>query len=130
MIFPKGGPVKFMSTMDFIPIKHFKLSTALQMPHLDSELSTVAGAEMFLSFDFRHCYWQLLLHRDCMDLHSLRTLDRIFTSSTVFHKTNNAVAHIQASVQAILGTIVGSFLAWKEDILMFAETEFQWLKTL
>jgi Reverse transcriptase (RNA-dependent DNA polymerase) len=77
----------------------------------------------FATFDLSQGYWQLSLDADSQDCQSFITPDGVFTPTRVLHGTTNAVPHMQACMQGILGDLSDSILAWLDDLLMHAIDE-------
>lgn len=127
LIVPQEGSTKFRSTVDLRP---FNIPTPWPIPYLDSEFRRVAGLSIFASFDFSHGYWQLDLKEDSRDCQSSITPDGVYTPTRVFHVTKNGVAHIQSSVQEILGKLANWVIIWLDDLLMFSKSEAQLLESL
>lgn len=58
-----------------------------------------------------------------MDCKSFIPPDGFYTPTRVFHGTTNALAHIQDSMQAVLGNFEETMIVCLEDLLMFAKSE-------
>jgi Reverse transcriptase (RNA-dependent DNA polymerase) len=93
------------------------------MPHLESELSRVAGSQIFSTFDLSHGYWQLELSESSRDCQSFITPDGVYTPTRVLHGASNAVAHMQSSIQGILGDLSELMLVWLDDLLLYSRDE-------
>jgi hypothetical protein len=123
LLVPKDGPTQFRFTVDLRPVNKATISSSWPMPHLESELGRVAGSQFFATFDLSNGYWQLELHENSRDCQSFITPDGVYTPTRVLHGSSNDVAHIQSSLQGILGDLSPFILAWLDDLFLHAPTE-------
>jgi hypothetical protein len=100
------------------------------MPHLESELSRLSGSKFFATFDLSHGYWQVSLDEGSQAFQSFITPDGVYTPIRVLHGTNNAVPHMQASLQELLGPLYDNVLAWLDDLLLHTTSESELLSLL
>jgi len=103
------------------------------MPDIEVELSKLAGAKYFGTFDFSHGYWQLPLDKDSQATQSFITPNGIYTPTRVLHGTSNATMHMQAEVNAIIQKdeiLLAHLIAWLDDVLAYASTIGEYLDTL
>jgi Reverse transcriptase (RNA-dependent DNA polymerase) len=93
------------------------------MPHLESELSRVAGSQIFSTFDLIHGYWQLELSESSRYCQSFITPDGVYTTTRLLHGASNAVSHMQSSIQGILGDLSADMLACLDGLLLYSRDE-------
>jgi Reverse transcriptase (RNA-dependent DNA polymerase) len=119
LLVPKEGPGNFRFTVDLRPVNRVTVAISWQMPHLESDLGRVSGSQYFSTFDLSSGYWQLDLHEDSRDYQSFITPDGLFTPTRVLHGASNAVAHMQSSLQGILGSMSSSIMSWLDDLFLY-----------
>jgi len=93
------------------------------MPDVEVELTKLAGAKCFATFDFSHGYWQLPLHQASQETQTFITPDGLFTPTRVLHGTSNATMHMQAEINAIIGSdpvLKKHAIIWLDDVLLFS----------
>jgi Reverse transcriptase (RNA-dependent DNA polymerase) len=105
------------------PVNKVTIASSWPMPYLESELSRVAGSQIFSTFDLCHGYWQLELSESSRDCQSFITPDGIYTPTSVLHGASNAVSHMQSPMQGILGDLSADILAWLDDLLLHSRDE-------
>eukprot|EP00171_Calliarthron_tuberculosum_P020988 IDg20988t1 len=76
------------------------------MPNLEHELHKLSRAVCYANFDLSHAYWQLPLAQEIQESQSFITPFGVFTPTRVLHATSNAVAHLEASVHAIIPSCI------------------------
>ena len=133
LVVPKPGPEKFRFTVDLRPVNKETLPKAWPMPHLDVEMSKLAGSSIYATFDLSSGYWQLELKDSSQECQSFITPDGVFTPTRVLHGTTNAVVHLQSAMQGVLLSqpqLAESLLVWLDDCLLYSKTEEEHLKYL
>jgi hypothetical protein len=123
LLVPKEGPSQFRFTVDLRPVNKATIPSSWPMPHLESELGRVAGLYFFATFDLSNGYWQLELHEDSRDCQSFITPDGVYMPTRILHGSSNAVAHMQSSLQGVLGDLSQFILSWLDDLFLHASTE-------
>jgi RNase H-like domain found in reverse transcriptase/Reverse transcriptase (RNA-dependent DNA polymerase) len=100
------------------------------MPHLESQLASLAGSKYFATFDLVQGYWQLQLHPEAQECQSFTTLEGIFTPTRVLHGNSNSVAYLQSCMDAMLLPLADQMIVWLDDVLTHARSEEKLLATL
>lgn len=123
LLVPKPGPAKFRFTVDLRPVNKYTVKHQFPMPNVEQELTKLANAQHYATFDLSHGYWQLPLHENSQALQTFITPDGLYSPTRVLHGTTNAVTHLQSCLTEILPeTLVGAVLHWLDDILAHGET--------
>jgi len=133
LLVPKDAPSRFRFTVDLRPVNRFTVKYQYPMPDIEVELSKLAGAKYFGTFDFSHGYWQLPLDPDSQATQSFITPNGIFTPTRVIHGTSNATMHMQAEVNSLIqkdSVLTQHLLAWLDDVLAYADTIEKYLGAL
>jgi len=123
LLVPKPGESRFRFTVDLRPVNRYTIKYQFPMPDVEVELTKLAGAKYFATFDFSHGYWQLPLHKDSQESQTFITPDGLFSPTRVLHGTSNATMHMQAEVNAIIGSdpiLKRHSITWLDDVLLFA----------
>jgi Reverse transcriptase (RNA-dependent DNA polymerase) len=100
------------------------------MPHLESQLASLAGSKYFATFDLLQGYWQLPLHPDAQECQSFTTHEGIFTPTRVLHGNYNSVAYLKSCMDTMLLPLADQVIVWLDDVLTNARSEAELLATL
>jgi len=130
VIVPKAGPSKFRMTFDYRPVNAVTNQTVWPMPHIESELSDMAGSTCFASIDFPSGYWQLPLHEDSQEYLSFATANRIIQPTRCTQGAKNCTANFQSKVEPLFHKIRKSMKAWIDDFILHQKGEGKHLGTL
>ena len=85
----KPGPAKFRFTVDLRAVNKFTVEHQYPMPNLEYELSKLAHARHYATFDLSHGYLQIPLEKESQNTNSFLTLDGVYTLARVLHATTN-----------------------------------------
>ncbi len=126
LIVPKTGSEKFRFTVDLRPLNRQKIPHVWTMPHLETMLSQLTGAECFATLNFCQGYWQLAMEESSQECCTVITPHGIFSTTRVLHGLTNAVSFFQRSIQSIYEDteLRNQLLQWLDDILLHAKTEY------
>lgn len=89
------------------------------MVDIKVELSKLARAKYFRTFEFSHGYWHWPLDHDSQATQSCITPNGIYTRTRVLHGTFNATMDIQVEINAFIQKgpiVVRHLIAWAERI--------------
>lgn len=83
LIVPKPGPAGCRFTIDLRPV--YRYTKRHQLPVIEQELTKNPQSNFYPEFDFKHSYWQRLLHPDSQKCQLFLPLDGVFIPMRVPH---------------------------------------------
>nr|CCA22224.1 AlNc14C148G7434 [Albugo laibachii Nc14] len=123
-IVAKKEPGQYRMTVDTRAVNAKTEAMRWPMPHLESVIACVEGAEVFFSIDWFRGYWQIPLHHESQELHTIMTHTGLWTPNRVLMGATDAVVYCQGVVEQIFGPLLyHKVLACLDDILGYAKTE-------
>ncbi|POM74948.1 Hypothetical protein PHPALM_8009 [Phytophthora palmivora] len=129
-----GTRDKFRLTIDYRPINNVTIPIAGGMPSAASLLDAFENfknKKVFGRVDFTRGFWQMPLHEDSRAMFSFITPEGVFTPTRVPQGGMDSALHFQNQVQAKLVPLIPhSAIVWVDDVLLFAPTVEEFLKTL
>ncbi len=108
-----GMPGKFRFTIDFRQLNEATVAAPWQMPDVDSQLSRLAGNQIFGCIDLSSYYHQIELEEGSKFLTGFVTEDGVFEYQRVPMGLKNACAHAQSQLQ---GAIDADHILSKYDL--------------
>ncbi len=129
-IVPKAPPAIYRLTMDYRPVNATTEKITWPIPHIDTVLSDLRGAQAFATIDFCSGYWQLPLHENSRPLHAFMTTDGIVQPNRTTQESCNSAANFQACVEPCFTGLRQNLLDWLDDFAIYAEDEVSLLTVL
>lgn len=126
----KPPPAYFRLTFDYRPVNAATVPMTWPMPHIDSELSDMAGSLCFDVIDFVSGYWQLPLNESSQELLSFMTANMVVQPTRCTQGAKNAGANFQSKVEPLFTEIREMLKAWLDDFVLHCRTEEDLLDTL
>jgi Reverse transcriptase (RNA-dependent DNA polymerase)/RNase H-like domain found in reverse transcriptase len=123
LILPKAGPEKFRFTLDLRYPNSQAEQVSWPMQNMEDELASLTGSKYFVTLDLMQGYWQLLLHEDSQECHSIITPDGVYTPTRVQHGTTNATVHMQSIMEDLMHDIRHSVKIWLDENMIHVTDE-------
>ena len=130
LVHKPNSKAKFRMTIDLHPINSATEKNSWPMPHIESELSDLAGSTCFAKLDFVSGYWQIPVHPNSQDYCGIVTPNGVYTSTRVLQGLTNATSHFQGTVEPLFTSIRSNLKAWLDDFMLYAKNEEELLRLL
>lgn len=97
-IVPNDVSEGFRFTFDLSPVNSQTKPQVWPMQNVNETVSDLKVSTLYSIMDFRHGYWQLLIHPDSKEFQSLTAPDGFYSPTRVLQGHTNATGHFQAII--------------------------------
>lgn len=119
----KPPPALFRLTFDYRPINAATALITWPMPHIDSELTDLAGSKVFAVVDFVTGYWQIPLQKESQLLLSFMTTNKVVCPTRCTQRAKNAGTNFQSKVEPLFTEIRNALKALLDEFMLHSSTE-------
>ncbi len=122
---------RYRMVVDMREVNKVTTPVVSHMPQLDAEMTALNGMKFFGSIDLQNGYWQMPLHEESQEFHSIMTPEGVYTPTRVVQGCCDGTQAFQSRMREVLKDLVGkTCLVWLDDILVFGRTAEEHIKNL